>query len=106
MSLLPDGQMGSPGVILTAGQNLGKRLLYLDAMNCAGWFFGGSSAEDSGSHEAAVRSMPKRVRRFMEAARTSGYSEVAVFIDAAMVTDEAQGKWRDRRLQEVRNGWN
>ena len=74
--------------------------LYLDAMNCAEWFFGGGASPEC--HRSAVGAMPGRVKEFMAAAAASGFDQVAAFIDAARVTDEAREKWRSRRLKEVR----
>lgn len=50
--------------------------------------------------------LPGRVQKFMKAANDSGFKEVAIFIDAARVTDEARGKWMERRLKEVRTSKN
>ena len=40
----------------------------------------------------------------MEAARRTGVEEVAVFIGAAVITEEALEKWQSRRLREVGGG--
>ena len=95
-------QQGQTKAILTwAKAPKGGGRLYLDAMNCAEWFFGGGEVPQC--HESAVRAMPGRVRDFVEAAALSGFDNVAAFIDAARITDEAQEKWRERRLVEVGN---
>jgi len=88
--------LGGAGALTTATRAGGRRL-YLDGMNCAEWFLGDGAAD----HALAVRAMPGRARDFMAAAEAAGFTEVAVFIDAARVTDEAREKWKERRLREV-----
>lgn len=73
-----------------------RKPLYVDALNIAGFFF----TEPSHWGVSVARTL---VRQFVEAAARSGYV-LTVFIDAAILSDEAQGKWARRREEEVALG--
>ena len=62
--LLTDLQLVSSEAVTAQAAPWGK-LLYLDAMNCAGWFFGAGLP----SHPLSVQSLPARVRSIAFAVR-------------------------------------
>ena len=72
------------------------RLLYIDAANYSIPHFFGHIKQPWSLSRAE-----KNVKRFCEAATGSGWIVVA-FLDQAIMTKEAQKKWRKRREKEVR----
>ena len=73
-----------------------KKLLYMDSANYLENFF---QPFDGWNLDAANQ----KVRAFCSAANRSGWTVVA-FLDQATMTEEAQAKWRKRRVSEVRKG--
>lgn len=85
-----------PHVTMTARSSVASphSLLYVDGLNYAHRFF-----EDRENWNLAAASAS--VAAFVRAAHASGWA-VAVFIDAATPSAEAQAKWRERREQDVK----
>ncbi|KAJ3044734.1 hypothetical protein HDV00_001138 [Rhizophlyctis rosea] len=87
----------------TSRLSLGRKLLYVDALNYGGKWFGIRFARGSEISHWQFTNVLTNIQSFVAAATRSGY-QLKIFIDAVNQTGEAVAKWEKRREKEVREG--
>eukprot|EP00798_Chlamydomonas_sp_ICE-L_P007432 gene7432-566_t len=74
-----------------------QKHLYIDGLNIVRDLF----VSDVGEHWQTIVGLQDRVDKFVAAAEMSGFTSIVVFIDAFILTDETDQKWRERRIRDV-----